>query len=148
MKRLLSVFVALLLAFEFLPVAGYATEVETILFDDGSYATIEIICSGTRLSGSKTGSKTYTYYNSDSVMQWKVTLTGSFTYNGASSMCTDSDITIDLYNSNCYIVSQVAGKEGNIARGSATIGLRFLGITVEKKSASLTLTCDADGNLS
>lgn len=148
MKRILYIILATVLLCKLLPVTGQAAELDVIYFDDGSYATIEIVSLESRASGSKTGSKSYTYYNSDSEMQWKVTLTGSFTYTGTNSTCVSSNINIILYNSNCYVVSQNAGKEENIARGSATIGYKFLGITVEKKSASLTLTCDANGNLS
>ena len=148
MKRLPGIMLALVLLADAFFLDGYATEVEKILFDDGSYATIEVISSGTRVSGTRRGSKTYTFYNSDSVMQWKVTLTGSFTYDGVASVCTDSDISIVMYNSNCYVISQTAGKDGNSARGSATIGRKFLGITVEERYVSLTLTCDGNGNLS
>lgn len=148
MKRILYMLLAMVLLCKLLPVTGQAAELDTIYFDDGSFAIIEIASDESRASGSKTGSKSYTYYNSDNEIQWKVTLTGSFTYTGTNSTCISSDINIMLYNSNCYVVSQNAGKEDNIARGSVTIGYKFLGITVEKKSASLTLNCDANGNLS
>ena len=148
MKKIISVILAAVLFCNFYPMYGQAAEKDTIYFADGSYATVEIVNVESRTSGSKTGRKTYTYYNSDSVAQWKVSLTASFTYNGSSATCTDSDISVVLYNSNCYVISRSSGKENNIARGYATIGRRLLGVTVDEKSTSLTLTCDANGNLS
>lgn len=148
MKRALCCVLVVMLLTGIFPVCGHAAEIETIHFEDGSYATIEITNSGVRASGSKSGSKNYTYYNGDSVKQWQATLTGSFTYTGSSATCTSSDINVTIYNSNCYVVSQNAGKSGDAAKGSATVGLKVLGVTVEKNSASLTLTCDANGNLS
>lgn len=148
MKRVSCCFLTVLLLIGIFPVCGNAAEIETIHFEDGSYATIEITSNEVRASGSKTGSKSYTYYNSDSVRQWKATLTGSFTYTGSSATCTSSDINVTIYDSDCYVISQNAGKSGNTARGSVTMGLTLLGGTVEKTSASLTLKCDANGNLS
>lgn len=148
MKRIACYVLVVILVVGVLPVCGHATEIETIHFEDGSFATIEFTSSNARASGSKTGSKSYNYYNSNSERQWKATLTGSFTYTGSSATCTSSDINVTIYNSDWYVVSQNAGKSGNTARGSATVGLKALGVTIEKKSASLSLSCDANGNLS
>ena len=148
MKRLLCSVLVMAFVFGMLPICGNAAEGEVLHFEDGSYAVIQTLNSGTRAAGSVTGNKTYTYYNSDDVMEWKVVLSGTFTYTGSSSTCTDSSISINISNSAWYVISQGAGKSGNTANASATIGKTLLGVTVARVPVNLTLTCDANGNLS
>lgn len=40
------------------------------------------------------------------------------------------------------------GKSGNTATADLVMGRKFLGITVQKETLNMTLTCDANGNLS
>jgi len=148
MKRMLSCVLVAILVIGVLPICGNASEVETICFEDGSYATVEVVCYGTRASGSVTGNKNYSYYDRNSVKQWKATLTGSFTYTGSSSTCTSSDINVTIYNSDWYVYSKSASKSGNTASGSATVAEKLLGVTITTVPVSLTLKCDANGNLS
>lgn len=150
MKRVFSFILASVLLLCMIPVRGNAMEnqMEIIYFEDGSYMTVEIITKGTRASGSVSGSKPYTYYDSDGVAQWKATLTGSFTYNGSSATCTSSSVDVTIYNSTWYVSSKSAGKSGNTATASVTMGKKMLGVTVTTKSASISLTCDKNGNLS
>lgn len=101
-----------------------------------------------RASNSISASKSYTYRDGKNVIQWKAVLTGSFTYNGSKVTCTSSSIDVTIYDSEWYVVVKSAGKSENIARGSVTIGKKLLGVTVSQHPVSLTLTCDANGNLS
>lgn len=134
-----------------LPAVVFASDVhETVVvcYDDGSYMTEAISEQGTRASGSKTGTKTRNYYNSNNELMWKVVLTGKFTYTGSSATCTSSSISATVYNSEWYTVSKSSSKTSNKAKGTAVMGQKILGVTVDKVQADLTLTCDANGNLS
>mgnify|MGYP003296889458 CR=1 FL=1 len=149
MKRLFSILLVAILMVSILPVAGSATEtMETIYYDNGSYMTIEVMYSPVRATWSITGNKQYTYYNSNSVSQWKAVLTGTFTYTGSSSSCTASSVNVTIYDSSWYVISKSASKNGNTATGAATIGEKVNGVTVTKVPVNLTLSCDANGNLS
>ena len=66
MKRFISLILMVSLLLCAIPVRGKAVEkqVQTFYFEDGSYATVEVIAGGARASGSKSGSKAYTYYDS------------------------------------------------------------------------------------
>ncbi len=117
-------------------------------YDDGSYLTEEINEYTVRASGSKTGSKSHTYYNSDDTALWKVTLTGKFTYTGSTSSCTSSSISSTMYDSAWYTISKSASKSGKKATGTASIGEKLLGVTVRTIPVNLSLSCDANGKLS
>ena len=150
MKKILCYVLTAVLLFSVMPVCASAAEtnMETIYYADGSYATIEVMTSDIRASGSKTGNKVYTYYNSDSVTQWKAVLSGTFAYTGSSASCTSSSMNVTIYDSSWYTISKSASKSGNAAMGSATIGEKLNGVTVMKVPVNLTLQCDANGNLS
>lgn len=120
----------------------------TIYLEDGSYITVTLSCKDSRATSSKTASRTYTYYNSNDVEQWRAVLTGSFTYTGSTSSCTSSSCNVTITNTNWYVVSKTASKSGSSATADLTMGKKLLGITVSKKSISMKLTCDANGNLS
>ena len=152
MKRYFAFALVILLISIILPINVFATtssdSEEIIYFDDGSYITIEISSIDTRATSTKTGNKVYTYRNSDGTQQWKATLTGTFTYTGSSSTCTSSSCNVSISDSDWYTISKSASKSGNSATASLTMGLKYLGVTVDRVSISLKLTCDQNGNLS
>jgi len=150
MKRVFSYILLTVLLLGVLPVEGYATQMnrETIYYEDGSYLVIEILESVTRASGTKTGKKQYTYYDDNDESQWKAVLSGTFTYTGSSATCTASNVDVTVYDSAWYVSSKYASKSGNTAAASVTMGHKVAGITITKVPVSLTLTCDANGNLS
>lgn len=62
---------------------------EVISYADGSYLMITLeTLPQARASGSVTKAKNYVYKNENNIEQWKITLTGSFTYTGTGSTCT------------------------------------------------------------
>lgn len=151
MKRMISCVLLFVMILTMLPTVGFASDVhETVVasYEDGSYMTEEISEQGIRASGSKTGTKTRNYYNSNNDLAWKVVLTGKFTYTGSSATCTSSSINATIYNSAWYVVSKSSSKTSNKAKGTAVMGEKALGVTVGKVQVDLTLTCDANGNLS
>lgn len=150
MKRALSLLLVSAILLCVIPVQSSAVErkLETVYFNDGSYMTVEIITSGTRASGSLSGSKPYTYYNSNGSAQWKATISGSFTYNGSGATCTSSSVDVTIFDSDWYTISKSSSKSGNTASASVTMGEKRGGVTVTKVPVSLSLSCDKNGNLS
>lgn len=148
MKRLVCSVLMIALVVCMLPVYANAAECETIYLDDGSYIIVETITGGARASWSVSGGKQYTHYDSGGSSNWKVVLNGTFTYTGSSSTCTASSVDVTIYDSSWYVVSKSASKSGNTATGSVVMGEKAGGVTVTRVPVSLTLKCDANGNLS
>lgn len=150
MKRMISGILILALVLSVLPLDCFATDTETVVkrYADGSYMTETLSVQTARASGSKTGTKTRSYYNADDTLAWQVVLTGKFTYTGSTATCTSSSVSTNIYESGWYTVSKSATKSGNSANGTAVIGEKVLGVTLGKVQVDLTLSCDANGNLS
>lgn len=151
MKRAASMLVLLLMiSIILVPMHGYAAEcdADAIYFDDGSRIVITLQILQPRASGTKTASKTYSYVNGNGVEEWRAVLTGTFSYTGTSAMCTSSSCNVTIYESAWYEISKMAGKSGGTATADLTMGLKYLGITTKKVPVKMTLTCDANGNLS
>lgn len=149
MKRMISSVLFLAMLVLILPVNALAADTsDVIYFEDGSFMTIEIETLGSRAAGTVKGNKSYTYTASDGTTCWKATLSGTFTYTGSSSTCTASSCSVTVYESDWSTSSKRATKSGNTAKASVTMVRKALGVTVDTKSASISLTCDANGNLS
>lgn len=121
--------IAVLLAFVLL-LSGLPTQIahasageellEVISYADGSYLEITLeTLPQARASGSVTKAKNYVYKNENNIEQWKITLTGSFTYTGTGSTCTASSCNVTIYNSIWSVASKSATKSGNTAYCSA-----------------------------
>ena len=87
------------------------------------------------------------YVDPDNVILWKVTLTGTFTYNGSTSSCTAASSYSTVYQGNWSESNNNTFASGNAAVASVTMVRKFLFITVETQVANLTITCDKDGNI-
>lgn len=132
--------------------ANAATENAQIIKSENGYyqiVTIEYaeIIAGVK-SSTTSGTKTIREYDAFSNLIWTATLRGAFTYDGISSTATSSGLTVSFSNSNYYLDSKSAYTSGDTAYGDFTIGHKFLGITVSTDDFSISLTCDANGNLS
>lgn len=125
-----------------------ADDKEVIHFPDGSHTTVEIFYQGTRASKTVTGSKVSSHYGSNGSLVWKATLTGHFTYTGSSATCTSSSASVTIYDSSWYTISKSSSKSGDTAYAQITMGQKLAGVTVQKISADMSLTCSADGKLS
>lgn len=148
MKRVVSLVLTLVLLIGVIPILGRAVEVETITFEDGSFAIIETSTYEVRASGSISGNKKYTYYSNSGLEKWKAVLTGKFTYTGSSATCTSSSVSVSISDADWYQIYKSASKSGNKATASVTMGYKLDGETIMSIPVSLTLTCDANGNLS
>ena len=153
MKKRFAVLFFVILIVAMLPTnalaAGMQSQEENIIyFEDGSYIVVTLSEIETRASGTKTGQKTYNYLDGNGEVSWKAVITGTFTYTGSSATCTSSICDVTVYDTAWYVVSRTTGKSGNTATAEVTMGRKYLGITVTKKTLSLKITCDANGNLS
>lgn len=152
MKKFAIIITIVFLLSVLLPTQVFAAEPtqteEIIYFEDGSYITIVITSIESRAAYTKTGSRTLTYRNSSGEEQWEAVLRGSFTYDGTTSSCTSSSCTVTISNTNWYTISKIASKSGNTAKVDLKMGLRFAGSTIDEKSSTITLSCDANGKLS
>lgn len=117
-------------------------------FEDGSYLEEVLLESCTKASGTKTASKSKTYRNSSGILAWSITVTGTFTYDGASAKCTAADCNVNIANTAWYLVSKSTSKNGATASASVVMGEMVSGVTIEQISTNITLTCDANGNVS
>jgi len=96
----------------------------------------------------KSGSKSITFYNASGVSQWKMTLSGSFTYTGSSSKATSASCSVSIYDSAWSIASKSASYSSNSASATAKMNRKFAGVVTQTESKSLKLTCDKKGTLS
>lgn len=150
MKRLICSVLVLMLVFSAIPVMVHADQgnKEITYFEDGSYLVSEVTPASTRASGTTSGTKPYTYYSASGRSLWEVTLSGTFRYTGSSATCTDSSVSVSVYDSSWYTASKSARKSGSSATGSASMSMKSAGVTVMTVPVSMSLTCDANGKLS
>ena len=151
MKESIKIIAFFLLITLLIPINAFAAKERTgdiIYLQNGSYITVEITSTGERATSTKTASKTYVCHDSSDNEEWRATLTGTFTYTGTTSACTASSCNVTITDSDWYVVSKTASKSGSSALADLTMGRKFLGITIEKETINMTLTCDANGNLS
>lgn len=136
-----------------LPIEAYAdvhekSSVVVEYFEDGSYLEEVLLESFTRASGIKTASKSKNYRNSDGILAWSITVTGTFTYDGTSAKCTAADCNVSITDSAWYTVSKSTSKNGATASASVVMGEMVSGVTIEQISTNITITCNANGNVS
>ena len=150
MKRAVCLFLLISMLISVLPMNGSATAEESKItyFEDGSYLLETVHSVQGRASGTVSGDKTSVYYGSDGAAGWSVVVSGSFTYANGVAICRSSTCSVTIYDSSWYTISKYASKSGASAIANVTMGRKSLGITVDQLSATVTLTCDGDGNLS
>lgn len=153
MKVLYKRAIVLILLFALIPISVFAApeeaaECSITYFEDGSYLVVELITMDIRSDSTKTSTKNYTYYEGDNTVQWRGTLSATFTYNGTSATCTVSVCTVSITNGNWYTISKSSSKSGNTAYGYLTMGRKFAGVTVEEKSVTMKMACSPTGVIS
>lgn len=152
MKRMVwAIICCALISALMIPVASaseMSDDAEVIYFEDGTYLRIVIIESQTRAAGTEAGQKYYDYYSSEGTLLWRVILKAQFSYDGTSSECISASSVVLIENDEWYTISKTASKSGNTATGKVTMGRKMLGVKVDERSVTLSLTCDKNGNLS
>lgn len=127
---------------------------EIIPLDDSYY--MEVITYDTTFAQANTASTTATTYTKSPSKTHNIknaanntlvsyTLYATFTYNGSTSSCTSVSYSTTVYDSTWCFTSATASRSGNKATGSYTAKCPTLGQTV---SNTITITCDANGNIS
>ena len=156
MKKL---FIIVLLSCIIVSLTGHAKSPESSDYDLAPIQTIIFTNNGECLEvtvpkiinsqrGTITGQKAYRYRDSDGVVQWTATLTGTFTYNGSTATCTAASCVTSVQSGNWHETYNHAYPSGNTAQADITMVRKVLFVTVQTETAHLVLTCDANGNLS
>lgn len=150
MRRITALLLLCVILIYLIPIPTLADENRSkiIPLDNGCYLKIEVLSIYMRESQRITGRKTYTYYSSSGIVCWQAILNGVFLYTGTNATCTGSSCDVNIINTDWYTVGKSSGMLGNKATAEVTMGQKVLGITVQKIPISMTLTCDANGNLS
>ncbi len=146
-------FCALILILALLPLQVHGVEMDTknsktIICDDGSFIIVTLCEQVSRAGNEKNASKTYTYYNALDSELWSATLYSTFTFDGTEYWTTASSISVDIQNTSWYVISQSASHSGCGATGDVTMGQKVLGVTVNKESVTITLSCSPYGVIS
>lgn len=132
--------------------SAYAAEPEEILisqstefYEDGTSCVISVYqdIPSTRASGTTTGHKDYDYKDERNVIVWTLTVHGSYSYNGVSATCTSVSCGYSIADSSWSRVSTSKSRSGNTATAYGTFAKGG-----QNQSASVSLSCDANGNLS
>ena len=124
---------------------------ETIELDDGGYCvittsetTVNSVARAT--THTKSGAKTYSYYNGSDVLCWTYTLHGTFKYDGTTLVsCTGSSHEIAIYKNSWEYKSGSHWENGNTAYGKATYHLK---LSTASKTINVQLSCSKTGVLS
>lgn len=153
MRKFLIALLILTVLFSAFPANVFAAEQkdmssEYIYYEDGSYLVITIQVTEARSTTSKMGTKTYQHYGSDGTVQWQAVLRGIFYYDGTTSNCTSSVCDVTIYNSEWYTASKNVKTSGNSALAYLTMERTRYGVVVDSKQINMSLSCDANGNLS
>lgn len=150
MKKVLSILFAALFLLMLIPSAPAKAETTTdvVYFEDGSYVVTVLQEYSTRSSNQKTASKSSTLYDPNGGAVATLTVHGTFRYDGTTVTCTASSYTYQIHNSSWSFSSGSASKSGNTATAKGTFARKVLGITVDSKTLTVSLSCDKNGNLS
>lgn len=151
MKRIIVLILVLSLLCVAMPVcvsAQTVTSESRIDFEDGSYMITTIEESTSLSRTTKNHNKIQRYYNANNVLEWRIVLIATFTYDGSTVSCIAAGCNADVYASNWTVISESSSRSGNTAYGYATMGLMTAGIIIDRPSYTLTLTCDKNGNVS
>ena len=124
-----------------------------VYFDDGSRLVISPVYETKDVTSIKTAANTVTrcrdayYEDSEGNMEWKYTLTATFSYNyGVSSTCTNASYTQIIYDSKWSFSDGSVEISGNTAYGKGHYVKKWLFVTKEA-DIDISLSCDIYGNV-
>lgn len=100
------------------------------------------------LSDQISGTKTTTYYQSDNVKAWSITVSGTFSYGNGTAKCLSSSVSTKIYHSFWKVDSKSSSKSSNKATATATCTRYSNGSATSTVTKSVTLTCSSIGKLS
>lgn len=151
MKKLISLFSAILMITALFTFPVHAQEIETIEYlPDGSYFVTTTTTNNSfnesgirRLSYVKSGAKDVSYFTASDIKVFTYRVTGTFKYDGNTATCTKASSELIYIHSDCQSTTYSAYASGNKAIGN--ISTYYHGVHITK---TVTLTCDKNGNLS
>lgn len=117
----------------------------TETYEDGTSCVVSVYqdVAPTRTSGTISGTKNYDYKDISGSVAWTLTVYGSYSYNGVSATCTSVSCGYSIADSSWSRVSTSKSRSGNTATAYGTFAKGG-----QNQSASVSLSCDANGNLS
>ena len=120
-----------------------------IALSDGGYTVVEIETVDTRAAYTRVGSKTATRYDENDNVLFVIKLTATFECDNVNSAtCISCACTVTISDTSWYEVSKTTTKNGNTASTEVVMGKKILGITYNKETTNLTITCSVNGILS
>ena len=128
------------------PITSYEIE---YISEDIYIETFIIECenNASKSTTTVTRSKVSNVYNSNDEVLTSFVLTGTFIYDHSTSRCTNVSCTTTIYNDTWKFTSTSATKSGITANGSYTVKQYLLGYEINSISRTLTISCDAHGNV-
>ena len=157
MKKLLSFVFAIIMIFSISMFSVKAKNKDVCVtekieyFEDGSYmiTTIEVEKNNiARATSTVTGSKTVEMYSVSDVKMVTLKLTATFSYTGSSATCTNVSPTFTVHDSNYRVTKSTGTKSGNKGVGDFTVKHYVLGVPINTKNVTITITCSNTGTLS
>ncbi len=158
MKKIVTITLAMVLFLSIVTDYAHASECTNRSFFqlDGGYY-IETFISDTKLTQSPfaifatgntiTKTKTSLFKDASGNTLWQVSITGTFEYNGITSKCTSCSHSAS--SSSAWIIeSSSSYKSGNTATANATAKVIGVNGISQSYSRSVTIKCDANGNIS
>ena len=154
MKRIYAIFLCILMLVgtSVCPVTAVEGNSTTTVeyLPDGSYIVTVIEeqdTHGTR-TNTKVGSKATSCYSSDDVLQWTMTVTGEFLYDGTTATCTYASGVTTVYVTPHWKVTQESSTVGDsTAYYTVTFARWELGVVIQRPTYGVSISCDPDGNL-
>lgn len=151
MKKLISLFSAILMITALFTFPVHAQEIETIEYlPDGSYFITTTTTNNSSnesgiqpLSSTTTAGKDVSYYTASDIKVFTYRVVGTFEYDGNTATCTKASSGLIYIHSDCQSTTYSAYASGNKAIGN--ISTYYHGVHITK---TVTLTCDKNGNLS
>lgn len=153
MKKIFITFISLfIILYSTQSVNAFNQNIEVEYLSDGSYYTtiIEEIKTSQyqKATSTKKAEKVVKYVDSRGILRWKVSVIGTFRYNGTTVTCIKSEVKAQSYDNNWRIISQNASKTSNIAKATATAKNYYNGNVVATINKTVSLTCSKTGFLS
>jgi len=136
------------------PTVQDADGATVIYYEDGSSFTITPVrvdeSANLMRATAKTKSSSRDVYftNAEGVMEWKYTLSATFSYvEGVSSTCTNASYTQTVYSGGWKFSDGAATKSGNVATGNGKYVKKILFITAKTYNIDIIISCDKYGNI-
>lgn len=129
-------------------VMGATTNTEVTYLEDGTYVTTEITTFSNARSSQVSGYKELCGYTSEGGdMLWKITLYGTFSYDGSEAWCTSASHRISIYVGYIAITDVVSYPYEDCALLDGYSEYYTDGVLTSRRYIHAFLACDENGDL-